>query len=75
MYQPPRRGRAMTTREPAERIMRLKEMPATDDRRHELAQKMLLGSLNESRRRSFASPSGDRKDNSRHRDNQITVTT
>jgi len=36
----------VTTRELAERIMRLKAMPATDDRRRELVQKTLLGSLN-----------------------------
>jgi hypothetical protein len=36
----------LTTRELAERIMRLKAMPANDDRRRELVQKTLLGSLN-----------------------------
>jgi hypothetical protein len=36
----------MTTRELTERIMRLKAMPATDDRRRELVQKTILGSLN-----------------------------
>ena len=36
----------VTTRELAERIMRLKAMPATDDHRRELVQKTLLGSLN-----------------------------
>jgi|SRR5208337_2406409 len=36
----------VTTRELAERIMRLKAMPTTDDRRRELVQKTLLGSLN-----------------------------
>ena len=36
----------MTTRELAERIMRLKAMPASDDQRRELVQKTLLGSLN-----------------------------
>jgi hypothetical protein len=36
----------MTTRELAERIMRVKVMPTTDDRRRELVQKTLLGSLN-----------------------------
>jgi hypothetical protein len=36
----------MTTRELAERIMRVKAMPTTDDRRRELVQKTLLGSLN-----------------------------
>jgi hypothetical protein len=36
----------MTTRDLAERIMRVKAMPATDDRRRELVQKTLLGSLN-----------------------------
>ena len=36
----------MTTRELAERIMRVKAMPTTDDRRRELVQKTLLGSFN-----------------------------
>jgi hypothetical protein len=36
----------VTTRELAERIMRVKAMPAADDRRRELVQKTLLGSLN-----------------------------
>ena len=36
----------VTTRELAERIMRLKAMPTTDDCRRELVQKTLLGSLN-----------------------------
>ena len=36
----------MTTRELAERIMRVKAMPATDERRRELIQKTILGSLN-----------------------------
>ncbi|MBA3834223.1 MAG: hypothetical protein H0X34_20485 [Chthoniobacterales bacterium] len=36
----------MTTRDLAERIMRVKVMPTTDDRRRELVQKTLLGSLN-----------------------------
>jgi hypothetical protein len=36
----------MTTRELAERIMRVKAMPATDDRHRELVQKTVLGSLN-----------------------------
>jgi hypothetical protein len=36
----------VTTRELAERIMRLKAMPTTDDRRRELVQKTLLASLN-----------------------------
>ena len=36
----------MTTRELAERIMRVKAIPAADDRRRELVQKTLLGSLN-----------------------------
>ena len=39
----------VTTRELAERIMRLKAMPATDDRRRELVQKTLLSSLNRAR--------------------------
>ena len=39
----------ITTRELAERIMRLKAMPAMDDRRRELVQKTLLGSLNRAR--------------------------
>jgi hypothetical protein len=36
----------MTTRELTERIMRVKAVPTTDDRRRELMQKTLLGSLN-----------------------------
>ena len=36
----------MTTRELAERIMRVKAMPVADDRHRELVQKTLLGSLN-----------------------------
>jgi hypothetical protein len=36
----------ITTRELAERIMRVKAMPARDDRQRELVQKTLLGSLN-----------------------------
>jgi hypothetical protein len=36
----------VTTRELAERIMRVKAMPTTDDRRRELVQKTVLGSLN-----------------------------
>ncbi len=36
----------MTTRELAERIMRVKAIPADDDHRRELVQKTLLGSLN-----------------------------
>ena len=36
----------MTTRELAERIMRIKAIPAADDHRRELIQKTLLGSLN-----------------------------
>ena len=36
----------ITTRELAERIMRVKAMPATDDRQRELVQKTLLASLN-----------------------------
>jgi hypothetical protein len=36
----------LTTRELAERIMRVKAMPMDDDRRRELVQKTLLGSLN-----------------------------
>ena len=36
----------VTTRELAERIMRLKAMPTTDDRRRELVQKTLLASRN-----------------------------
>jgi hypothetical protein len=36
----------MTTRELTERIMRVKAMPASDDRRRELVQKTILGSLN-----------------------------
>ena len=39
----------MTTRELAERIMRLKAIPAADDQRRELVQKTLLGSLNRAR--------------------------
>ena len=36
----------MTTRELAERIMRVKAMPVADDRQRELIQKTILGSLN-----------------------------
>jgi hypothetical protein len=36
----------MTTRQLAERIMRVKAMPMEDDRQRELVQKTLLGSLN-----------------------------
>ena len=36
----------MTTRELAERIMRVKAIPAADDHRRELVQKTLLASLN-----------------------------
>jgi hypothetical protein len=36
----------MTTRELTERIMRIKTVPVDDDRRRELMQKTLLGSLN-----------------------------
>lgn len=36
----------MTTRQLAERIMRVKAMPTADDRQRELVQKTLLGSLN-----------------------------
>ena len=36
----------LTTRELAERIMRLKAMPAADDRNRERIQKTMLGSLN-----------------------------
>ncbi len=36
----------VTTRELAERIIRLKAIPAADDQRRELVQKTLLGSLN-----------------------------
>jgi hypothetical protein len=36
----------MTTRELAERIMRVKAMPMADDRQRELVQKTILGSLN-----------------------------
>jgi hypothetical protein len=39
----------LTTRELAERIMRLKAIPAADDQRRELVQKTLLGSLNRAR--------------------------
>jgi hypothetical protein len=39
----------MTTRELAERIMRLKAMPVADDNRRELVQKTLLRSLNRAR--------------------------
>ena len=39
----------VTTRELAERIMRLKAMPTPDDRRRELVQKTLLASLNRAR--------------------------
>jgi hypothetical protein len=40
----------VTTRELAERIMRVKAMPAADDRRRELVQKTLLGSLNRAKK-------------------------
>src|ERR1700744_3696962 len=36
----------MSTRELAERIMRIKAMPMADDRQRELVQKTVLGSLN-----------------------------
>ena len=36
----------VTTRELAERVMRVKAIPAADDRQRELIQKTLLGSLN-----------------------------
>jgi hypothetical protein len=36
----------------AERIMRVKAMPTTDDRRRELVQKTLLGSLNRAKEMS-----------------------
>jgi hypothetical protein len=36
----------VTTRELAERIMRIKAIPAADDQHRELVQKTLLGSLN-----------------------------
>ena len=36
----------MTSRELAERIMRVKAMPMADDRQRELVQKTILGSLN-----------------------------
>jgi hypothetical protein len=36
----------MATRDLTERIMRLKAIPATDDRRRELVQKTIFGSLN-----------------------------
>jgi hypothetical protein len=36
----------MTTRQLAERIMRVKAMPMADDRQRELVQKTILGSLN-----------------------------
>lgn len=39
----------VTTRELAERIMRVKAMPTTDERRRELIQKTILGSLNRAR--------------------------
>ena len=39
----------LTTRELAERIMRVKAMPTIDDRRRELIQKTILGSLNRAR--------------------------
>ena len=39
-------ARPITTRELAERIMRVKAMPPTDDRHRELVQKTVLGSLN-----------------------------
>jgi hypothetical protein len=38
--------RSVTTRELAERIMRVKAIPAADDHQRELVQKTLLGSLN-----------------------------
>jgi hypothetical protein len=41
---------SVTTRELAERIMRVKAMPAADDRRRELVQKTLLGSLNRAKK-------------------------
>jgi hypothetical protein len=37
---------AVTTRELAERVMRTKAMPTSDDRRRALIQKTILGSLN-----------------------------
>jgi hypothetical protein len=40
----------VTTRELAERIMRVKAMPAADDRHRELVQKTLLGSLNRAKK-------------------------
>jgi hypothetical protein len=39
-------GQPLTTRELAERIMRVKAIPAADDQRRERIQKTLLGSLN-----------------------------
>jgi hypothetical protein len=39
-------GQPLTTRELAERIMRIKAIPAADDQRRERIQKTLLGSLN-----------------------------
>ena len=42
-------ARPMTTRELAERIMRVKAMPMADDRQRELVQKTILGSLNRAR--------------------------
>jgi hypothetical protein len=36
----------VTTRELAERIMRIKAIPVADDQRRELVQKTLLGALN-----------------------------
>jgi hypothetical protein len=39
----------VTTRELADRIMRIKAIPAADDQRRELVQKTLLGSLNRAR--------------------------
>ena len=39
-------ARPMTTREIAERMMRVKAMPMADDRQRELVQKTILGSLN-----------------------------
>ena len=42
-------GQPVKTRELAERIMRIKAIPAADDRRRELVQKTLLGSLNRAR--------------------------
>jgi len=39
----------VTTRELAERVMRVKAMPIADDRQRELVQKTILGSLNRAR--------------------------